>query len=73
MGRLDKARLAQVKATNDDLVESMGLLLNRRDEFSVEADRLGDVNGKEYSSVFQPFCCSGTSRKCLRCSWSPVQ
>jgi len=26
-----------------------------------------------YSSVFQPFCCSETFRKCLRCSWNPMQ
>ena len=26
-----------------------------------------------YVSVFQPFCCSGTFSKCLRCSWNPVQ
>jgi len=26
-----------------------------------------------YISVFQPFCCSGTFRKCLRCSWNPMQ
>jgi len=23
------------------------------------------------ASVFQPFCCSGTFHKCLRCSWNP--
>jgi len=26
-----------------------------------------------YVSVFQPFCCRGTFRKCLLCSWSPMQ
>jgi len=24
-------------------------------------------------SVLQPFCCSGTLRKCLRCSWNSMQ
>ena len=23
--------------------------------------------------IFQPFCCSGTFGKCLRCSWNPMQ
>ena len=26
-----------------------------------------------YCSVFQPFCCSATVSKCLRCSWNPMQ
>jgi len=26
-----------------------------------------------YTSVFQPFCCSGTFLKCLRCSWNHMQ
>jgi len=25
------------------------------------------------TSLFQPFCCSGTFRRCLRCSWNPMQ
>jgi len=43
------ASLAQVKVTNDDLTESMGLLCNNRDTFSLEAARPGDGNGQEYS------------------------
>jgi len=26
-----------------------------------------------YTSAFQRFCCSGTVRKCLHCSWNPTQ
>jgi len=27
----------------------------------------------DYASSFQPFCCSRTFCKCLRCSWHPMQ
>jgi len=26
-----------------------------------------------YCSIFQHICCNGTFRKCLRCSWNPLQ
>jgi len=26
-----------------------------------------------YGSIVQPFCCSGTIHKCLRCSWNLMQ
>jgi len=25
------------------------------------------------TSVFEPFCCREALRKCLRCSWNPMQ
>jgi len=48
MARFDKDRLiwVQVKETNDDLIESVRLLRNSGDKFSVEAPRLSKGNEK---------------------------
>jgi len=45
--------------TNDVLVEQVELTVKFR-------------SIREYVSVFQPLCCSGTFLKCLRCSWNPM-
>jgi len=49
---------------NGDLIETMGLLRNKSDKFSIEAARLGDGNGKEYS--YPPRTRQNVSKKLMK-------